>query len=159
MGNHTSRQSRTLAEKLDQLFRTMRPATRGEFTYEEVAEGIRGSSGPTISATYVWQLRKGIRDNPTKRHLEALATFFGVPASYFLDDEMDRRLDAEMNLLAAMRDSPVREIATRAFGLSSESLNAIAAMVENARRLEGLSTRDGTNRQAQGRRSGQGRAH
>src|SRR3954453_11789531 len=68
----------TLAEKLDRLFQTVRPRDGGEFTFEEVAEGIRGRGGPTVSATYIWQLRKGLRDNPTKKHLEALADFFGL---------------------------------------------------------------------------------
>jgi hypothetical protein len=55
---------RTLAQKLDHLFATVHPP-KGEYTHEEVATGIRDRGGPTISATYVWQLRKGLRDNPT----------------------------------------------------------------------------------------------
>src|SRR5258706_13749135 len=94
----------TLAAKLDRLFRTVRPQSQGEYTYEEVATAIR-ERGVMISHTYIWQLRKGARDNPTKRHLDALAEIFGVNAAYFLDDEAARRIDEQLELLAAMRDN------------------------------------------------------
>jgi transcriptional regulator with XRE-family HTH domain len=129
----------TLAAKLDRLFSTVAPRGGGEYTHEEVAEAIRAKGGPTISATYLWQLRKGLRDNPTKRHLEALAAFFGVPPAYFFDSAEAERIDAELALLTALRDGPVRQIAMRANGLSTKSLEAIADMVDRVRELEGLS--------------------
>src|SRR4051795_2991213 len=113
---------RDLAAKVDHLFRTVRPRGGGEYSFEDVAEAIRAKGGPTISATYLWQLRKGKRDNPTKRHLEALAGFFGVPPAYFFDDEVTARIDAELELLAALRDASVRRVALRAAGLSEESI-------------------------------------
>lgn len=129
----------TLAAKLNRLFSTVAPRGGGEYTYEDVAEAIRNKGGPTISATYLWQLRKGLRDNPTKRHLEALAGFFGVPPAYFFDSAEAERIDAELALLAALRDGPVRQIAMRANGLSAKSLEAITEMVDRVRELEGLS--------------------
>lgn len=132
------RQGRTLAEKVDHLFRTVHPGSRDEYSFEEVASTIRGRGGPTISATYLWQLRKGIRDNPTKKHLEALADFFGVAPAYFFDDDVAARIEAELNLLVALRDGPVRQIALRASGLSPDSLTKIAEMVEWVRELERL---------------------
>ena len=129
----------TLAAKLNRLFSTVAPRGGGEYTYEDVAEAIRTKGGPTISATYLWQLRKGLRDNPTKRHLEALAGFFGVPPAYFFDSAEAERIDAELALLAALRDGPVRQIAMRANGLSAKSLEAITEMVDRVRELEGLS--------------------
>ncbi len=128
----------TLAAKVNRLFTTVTPRGGGEYTFEEVAEAIRAKGGPTISATYLWQLRKGLRDNPTKRHLEALAGFFGVPPAYFFDSAEAERIDAELALLAALRDGPVRQIAMRANGLSTRSLEAIADMVDRVRELEGL---------------------
>lgn len=81
-----------------------------------MAEAIATRGGPTISATYLWQLRKGLRDNPNKKHLEALADFFGVSPAYFFDDESVARIDAELELLAALREGSVRQIALRATG-------------------------------------------
>jgi transcriptional regulator with XRE-family HTH domain len=132
--------SASLADRLDRLFRTMHPTGRAEYTYDEVASAIR-ESGTMISHTYVWQLRKGLRDNPTMRHLEGLARFFGVPTSYFLDEDT-AEIDAQLQLLAALREAPVRTIALRAADLSPAGLAAIQAMVEHARSLEGLPTGD-----------------
>lgn len=130
---------RTLAQKVDHLFRTAKPPNgKDEYTHEQVAAALREAGGPTISATYVWQLRKGIRDNPTKAHLEALAAFFGVAPSYFFDEESAERIEAELDLLAAMRDPAVRSIALRVSDLSTGSIHAILGMVEQARRMEGL---------------------
>jgi transcriptional regulator with XRE-family HTH domain len=123
---------------VNHLFQTIHPRDGGEYSFEDVAEAIRARGGPTISATYIWQLRKGLRDNPTKRHLEALAAFFGVPPAYFFDDEATARIDAELKLLSALRDNSVRQIALRANGLSPKSLDAIADMVDRVRELEGL---------------------
>jgi transcriptional regulator with XRE-family HTH domain len=129
---------RSLADRLDFLFRTVRPAGRGEYSHEEVSAEMGRRGGPTISTTYVWQLRRGLRDNPTKKHIEALASFFGVPPAYFFDDAAAERIDAELELLAAMRDQGVRQVALRSAGLSSRSLQAITDMVEQARQVEGL---------------------
>lgn len=138
MTNGSPEAGRTLADKLNRLFQTVRPRGGGEYSHEEVAAALREGGGPTISATYVWQLRKGLRDNPTKRHLEALANFFGVPPAYFFDEAAAERIDAELELLNALRDASVRQIALRASGLSPKSLNAITEMVERVRELEGL---------------------
>src|SRR5262249_773977 len=119
---------RTLADKVNHLYHTMHPADRAEYSNEEVAAAIRARGGPTISATYLWELRKGLRDNPTRKHLEALADFFGVSPAYFFDDEAAARIDAELRLLVALRDGPVRHLALRAHGLSHASLAKIAEM-------------------------------
>jgi transcriptional regulator with XRE-family HTH domain len=138
MSEGVSAERRTLAEKLDYLFKTVHPKNRGEYTYEEVAQAIQESGGPTISASYVWTLRKGKKDNPTMKHLEALAGFFGVVPAYFFNDELSERIAAQLALLASMRDNNVREIALRASGLSAETLEAIKGFLERARTLEGL---------------------
>ena len=128
---------RPLAEKLNRLFRTMHPAGRGEYSVEEIVEIIRERGGLTISPAYLYQLRSGHRDNPTKQHLEALADAFGVSPAYFFDDALTERIEAELDLLAALRDGPVRHLALRAFGLSPGILRAITDMVEEVRQLEG----------------------
>lgn len=126
----------SLAGRLDRLFKAVRQAGRREYTYEEVAAAIR-EHGIPISHTYVWQLRKGLRDNPTKRHLEGLAHFFGVPTSYFLDDDTSG-IEDQLELLVALRDSDVRSLALRASGLSPASIKAVLGMVQHARSIEGL---------------------
>jgi transcriptional regulator with XRE-family HTH domain len=132
------KRARTLAEKLDRLFHTMHPRQRGEYAYKEVADGIAARGSPTISATYLWELRTGRKDNPTLKHVEALAQFFGVPPAYFLDEDSAERIDEELALLGALRDASVRHMALRAAGLSRASLGTITEMIERVRELEGL---------------------
>lgn len=128
-----------LAAKLDRLFRTVRPGGgEREFSYREVARAIEEGGEVTISASYLHQLRTGLKDNPTVKHLEAIAGFFGVPASYFLDGRVQAEVDAQLRLLVAMRDAGVREVALRAQGLSARSLAVVADLIERTRELEGL---------------------
>lgn len=125
----------TLAQKIDALFR----APGHEYTYAEVAEGIRSKGGPTIATTQLWELRTGAKTNPRLEHLEALAGFFGVPTRYFLpDDDLGADIYARLKLLTAMRDSQIERIALRASGLSPETLQAIADIIERARQIEGV---------------------
>jgi transcriptional regulator with XRE-family HTH domain len=130
---------RMLADKLNHLFGTVHPAGRGPYSNEEVAAAIRDRGGPTISGTYIWLLRRGERDNPTLKHLEALAAFFGVPAAYFFDDDdAAARIHRDLELLSAMREVGVGAIALRMAGLSPRSLQSIADVIERVRELEGL---------------------
>lgn len=133
--------TQSLADKLDRLFRTIHPRQRGEYSYKEVADEIAARGGPTISATYLWELRTGRKDNPTLKHVEALAQFFGVPPAYFLDQDAALRIDEELALLGALRDVSVRHMALRAAGLSRASLGTITEMIERVRQLEGLPDR------------------
>lgn len=128
----------TLAERLTRLFEIVHPRDRGPYSNEEVAQKIAETGGPKISHVYVWQLRTGRRDNPTKRHLEALANFFGVPVAYFFDDEEAAAVSEELETLRAMRDAGVQRVAARVAGLSPKSLNAVLAQIEHVRELEGL---------------------
>ncbi len=131
----------SLAHKLERLFKTLHPAGRGEYTLQEVIDGIRAQGGPTLSIAYLWQLRAGVRDNPRKEHLEALAKFFQVNPSYFFDGEVADRVESQLDLIAAMRDAEVQEIALSASALTPEGRRAIAAMIEQVRQLQNEPTK------------------
>src|ERR1700733_15205061 len=150
MAGEVRRPPSPLSTKLDRLFQAVRPGGRGEYSYQEVADTIRNGGGPTISTTYLWQLRKGLRDNPTRNHLAALARFFGVSPAYFFDEDAAEVVDAQLSLLAAMRDASVRSVALRAAGLSVESLAAVQVVIDHARRLEGLEPEARPAREAEG---------
>ncbi|GGM32337.1 MULTISPECIES: helix-turn-helix domain-containing protein [Micromonospora] len=126
----------TLADKINRLFEVVRRPDREPYRNEEVATACREATGESFSTTYLWQLRNGRRTNPTKRHLEALAQFFQVPAAYFFDDERSARIVEELELLGALRDSAVRQIALRAVTLSPEGLDTISDMIEAIGRRE-----------------------
>jgi transcriptional regulator with XRE-family HTH domain len=127
------------AQRLDHLFRTAHPKDRGPYTPAEVADAINAAAGErVVSGTYLWLLRTGQRDNPTMKHLIAIARFFGVPPTYFFpDDSLDENA-VPAELTAALGDEKVREMALQAAGLSDRSLKAITDMINSARSVEGL---------------------
>jgi transcriptional regulator with XRE-family HTH domain len=126
----------TLAAKIDRLFAVIRRPNGGQYSHEEVAKACRDATGDSFSATYLWQLRTGRRDNPTKRHLEALASFFDVPPAYFFDDQQSAAIQAELDLLGALRNTEVRKVALRAVNLSPEGLGTITDMIDAIARRE-----------------------
>ena len=95
-------------------------------------------NGITFSAAYLWQLRTGAKDNPTIRHIEALARFFDVSPSYFFDDELTDLPEAELRLLAATKHGLPRATAASLVGLSDDSLDAVLQLTGRLRELEGL---------------------
>jgi transcriptional regulator with XRE-family HTH domain len=134
----------TFAEKLNRLFATIHPRGRGEYTLEEVSNEL-AQRGVSISHTYIWQLRTGRRTNPSLQVIDALAEFFGVPPSYFFDEAAARRIDAQLEVVAALSDTAVRQLALRAADLSPASLQSLADLVERLRQLEGLQDGDAGN--------------
>jgi transcriptional regulator with XRE-family HTH domain len=134
----TEKNERTFAELLDYLFREVHPKGRGPYTYAEVSQGIRDTSGVAISASAIQQLRTGTNTNPKMQTIRALAGFFGVNPGYFFDEEEAERQRAEIQVVAAMRDQGVRRVALRANGLSIASLHMLNTVIDQARRLEGM---------------------
>jgi transcriptional regulator with XRE-family HTH domain len=129
----------TLAEKIDRLFTAIRPEGRREYSYEEVSAGIRQRGIAPVSNTTLWELRTGKLDNPKMRTIEALADFFGVPVTYFFDNQPEAaRIYAQLALLPAHEDSAVQRIALRAVDLSPDTLEMIGQIIEQVRRLEGM---------------------
>jgi transcriptional regulator with XRE-family HTH domain len=84
----------------------------------------------SISHTYIWQLRTGRRDNPTIQHLTALATYFGVPVAYFIDDDHTARIDSQLDLLRTIRDAGVTELALRAADVSPRGRDTISELIQ-----------------------------
>jgi transcriptional regulator with XRE-family HTH domain len=133
----TTTAPKSLADKIDHLFRSVRTRD-GEMTYREASRKVDelGLPGITISPSYIHQLRSGARDNPTMRHLEALAAVFGVPVAYFFDEAVTADIDDQLELLVALRDSGVQNLALRAAGLSDRGRSLIAELIERTRDLE-----------------------
>jgi transcriptional regulator with XRE-family HTH domain len=137
-GDGSPGRPQTLAERLDLLFRTRHAQGKPEPTYQEVADEIAEAGGPSVGAAYLYMLRTGRRTSPRVELLTALARYFQVPASYLLGEDGSAQISDELELLLALRDSDVRQLALRSRGLSPESRKAIAAMVEQLRQVEGL---------------------
>lgn len=129
----------SLATKLNYLFDTIHPRSRGPYSNQEAARSIQENQGLSLSGTYLWMLRNGRRDNPSMQVVAGIAAFFGVPVGYFFDEEVTRRVDAQLELLSTMADAGVRTLATRAADLSPRGLVAIRDMIEHWRSAEGVS--------------------
>jgi transcriptional regulator with XRE-family HTH domain len=115
------------------------PRNRGPYTNEEIAEGVNKKAGwKATSTTGIWQLRKGARAEPGFPRLVAIANFFGVKPEYFYDEDVARTTDEQLEVLAAMRDKDVRDVALRSSRLSPNSLAAVKAMIDAAYKLEGI---------------------
>ncbi|OBH51943.1 XRE family transcriptional regulator [Mycobacterium colombiense] len=127
-----------LATRLNKLFELMRKAGTPPLSNAAAAAAITEKTGIPISPAYLWQLRSGLKTNPTVAHLRAIADYFGVPPSYLIDRGTDPAIDAQLNLLQALRDNGVRDLAARASGLTPQALDSLAAIVDHLRELERL---------------------
>jgi transcriptional regulator with XRE-family HTH domain len=138
--------ARTLADKLDRLFRTAYPKGRGPYSYEEAAEAIAQATGEKISANTLWRYRTGKHDNPTMRTIEALAKFFRVPPAYFFDDEVSDRIGEQVEALALIRDGNLGPGQLRSLGeMSDAGRRAIAEMIQAVARMEASAKDKGGN--------------
>jgi transcriptional regulator with XRE-family HTH domain len=132
-----------LADKINHLFETVRRPDGSRYSNDDVAAAMgKIVGGPKISGAYLSLLRRGERDNPTKRHLEALAAFFEQSPAYFFDDAQSRTIAEELRLLRILADTGVQRIATRLGGLSPDSLHSLASIVEHIRKIEGLDAQE-----------------
>jgi hypothetical protein len=83
-------------------------------------------------------LRTGRRDNPTIKPVAGLARFFGVPSSYFFNDDTTTQVAQELVLLRALKNAGAQALALRATGLPPKSLDSILEMIDRVRELDGL---------------------
>lgn len=127
-----------LAARLNKLFEVTQKPNQQPLSNAAAAADITRKTGVSISPAYLWQLRNGVKDNPTVQHLRALAEYFGVPASYLIDPDPAPQIDAQLNLLQALRDGGVRDLAMRASGLTPQALNSVASILDRVREIERL---------------------
>lgn len=122
------------AEALNLLFDRRRRPDGRKFSNEDIAAAIRANGG-AITQSYIWMLRNGQRDDPKGSHIRALAAAFDVPAGYFLDEPVHRRIRAELH----GERPPVtadNELLRRTEALSPQAQQLIMVMIEQISALE-----------------------
>ncbi|MEY9846345.1 transcriptional regulator with XRE-family HTH domain [Streptacidiphilus sp. BW17] len=144
--------ARSLAGKINHLFDTIRRRDGHEYSNTHVAAAIAEAGVTTISQSYIWQLRKGEKTNPTINHLQALADFFGVPVAYFFDDEVASRVERDAAALEeqaraneAMGGSEAKLMAMRAGELSPQRRKQVMDLLDVVYQLEQAERRSTTN--------------
>ncbi len=122
-----------IAKRLEELFaQTARPHGR-PVAMQEIVSRMEKRGISTMSLSYLQQLRTGQAKNPRLQHLRALADAFGVPLSYFVEEESGPGVASEAELTPQERT-----VALRVHGLSDDALASIRSIVELARKSEQL---------------------
>ncbi|APA98832.1 Nucleoid-associated protein EspR [Nocardia seriolae] len=125
------------AARLNDLFAAghtpgARPHTNGEVAAQLTAWGH------PISKPYLSQLRSGLRTDPSRETVAALARYFRVHPTHLSDESQLATTASDLALLTRLQLHGLRALSTRAFDLSEESQNLLAAMADRLRRTEGL---------------------
>jgi transcriptional regulator with XRE-family HTH domain len=96
--------TKTVAELVDDLFRTRRRSDGREYTYMDVAVKLNGAVEPS----HLSKIRNGKITNPGRDTLLALCRFFEVSPTYFfpeLDLPLDKPAEPEDPLQVALRST------------------------------------------------------
>ncbi|MGH3779408.1 MAG: XRE family transcriptional regulator [Pseudonocardiaceae bacterium] len=129
-GPDQGRQS--FAGKLAYLIETVHPPDRGSYSYREIAAGIADHPG-AMTAAHINQLVSGKQPHPRIHYVEALASFFGVPVTYFFDDDAAARINDQINQVSAWRDTEARHIAERVVELDPRDRNTVTNLIDSLR--------------------------
>ena len=130
------RRTGSIAERLAYLFDVVHaPGTRG-YTAAEVARGVRAAGG-SISDVYINKLLNGERGEPSLRYLRMLAGFFGVPLTFFLDDDPDPIDGPGLDLQIRLRSPQVQAMLVAAGRLPEPAQSALGDIVTSLLRAEG----------------------
>lgn len=128
----------SFASRLSHLMTTVHPADRGPYSYREIAAGIQDLPG-AMTATHVGQLATGKQPFPRIHYVQALASFFGVPAAYFFDESTASTVNAELERVLRWRDDAAAssdELSQRVAALPEADRDVISTMVAHLEQYE-----------------------
>ena len=123
------------ARKLDRLFKTVTKPDGAEYSYREVAAGIKKLAEDdarltTLTAGYIWKIRSGHIQSPGVKALKSLAQFFGVDLEYFDEQASDEVPKVVILARSLSRDEQASEIALKATALSDDEKEMVLEMME-----------------------------
>ncbi len=139
-------EERSFADRLSRLIATVHPPDRKPYSYREIAQGVEELTGVSMSATHVQQLAVGARRDPKRSHIQALAQFFGVPVTYFFDDDVADQVDQQVSDVVAWRDTEARAMAQRAMQLSPRDRETVSALMDQLNSYDENRRREGRRR-------------
>ncbi|MFE1595633.1 XRE family transcriptional regulator [Nocardia sp. NPDC058705] len=124
-------------DKIRRLFDSVPSDTGRRMTVKEVCQAA-AAKGHDISEAYLYQLSQGRKSNPSYSAINAISAGFGVPATYFFDDELRAKVDSQIELLRLLADTPVQQIYFRARDLSDENVEEVLEYVRYLRHKQSL---------------------
>lgn len=126
----------SFSRRLNYLWDTHLSPRGTPYTLREVHEG----TGRKLSMSYLSLMRKGGVAAPSGEKLQLLADFFGVPVSYFTAEQVPQELalaDIDPELIEALRNPMVQELALRAARMGREEWELVLHMMHHAHELVG----------------------
>jgi transcriptional regulator with XRE-family HTH domain len=123
---------RSFGDKLAYLIEAVHPPDRGSYSYREIAAAIADHPG-AMTAAHINQLAIGKQPHPRIHHVEALASFFGVPVTYFFDDDAAVQIADQIGQVSAWRDTEARHIAERVVQLSPRDRHTVTNLIDTLR--------------------------
>jgi transcriptional regulator with XRE-family HTH domain len=123
-----------LAARLEYLF-NLRVQDNGQpWSMRQVSAAAKAQGVP-LSVGFLHDLRRGVKDNPTKQQLECLARVFKVwPGYFFESDERLAEANTRLQLQDALDNRDIARIAMRARDLTPRELNMVNALIDSALR-------------------------
>lgn len=128
----------TFAQRLDHLMRTLPDPDGNSWTNTRMAAVLQGL-GVSASAPYISQLRSGVKTNPAASYVGAFADALRVPVTYFYAQDTSA-FDRDLEIVSAIRDDGVEDVAMLARGLGPDAIAAIKQVELTYRQLSGLAT-------------------
>jgi len=116
----------TVADLIDNLFRTCLKEDGQQYSMNEVATGIERLGFGTLTASYIAKLRRGDIVNPGRDVLMKLCLFFNVPGSYFFPEleQVGKQQNVEHDAVTRLR------IAFRSIGLDDDEREQIEGLID-----------------------------
>lgn len=123
-----------LAARIETLFRLRLRPDGAPWSLRQVSAAAK-TRGVTLSVGFLHDLRRGVKDNPSKQQLECLAEIFEVRPGYFFDDDDTlAAVNERLEMLGAFEDEQASQIALRARNLTPHDYRMISALIDSATR-------------------------
>ena len=132
----TAWEPETLAGRIALLRELTTPKGEQPLSYEKLAVRIEEETGVKMSGAHIFNMAKGLQPNPKISHVHALARFFRVPVGYLVGDGGDyRRLEAEVELLGALKRGGVTQISLEGDPDAVADLSTVRAVLRQLDKL------------------------
>lgn len=121
----------TVAARVNKLFDVFHRGNAPALSNASAVAAIRDKTGISLTVEFLQRLRAGDEINLPTAYSNAITDFFGVPASYLTDRDLDQAIDAQLDLLRALRDKQALDVRLCPGGenLSPQALRSLAASI------------------------------